>query len=783
MLDLQCYGWGIVVENVISTAVDGLSVKDSLSEKYRKNNIGFYTDSKQTINIENILLNRIEFLNVNLFEPDDQVVERMLRYTVTGLKREEIEDSEKAEIKEDIKKSYIFIFRKHFANIFIALYVIGIILFLVAGIIAAILSVIKATGIDKAYYKKISIEWLKAFVQMFLLIIYMVGVLQLNSAILSRCGKYVENLIANNQGGLTDFGENYTIFETLRTRSYSLKLSIGAPAVLMYIILVWYTIKFLIMYIRRLIIVYVYAIFGPIVMAANLIQKILTGKSKIQVTWVKEFTLNVLIQSLQAAIYVIFIPEIYNIATQTVAGFFLMFILIRFLFEFENILRQIFDLKSGARHSSLENVLTNTRITQFAAVSAIRPSGTVKKEVRNITKKVVKPIKSAIGTGVSAAVSLSYNTFQAGREALDKRREVNEQLREEGYNIRGDGARKAIASVSGRISDARKNFTEKVEARKKEKEKNELIDILKAKGSSEDEIALLMGKDKEYALTEEEKDKIRMFEGKMSRRKGEKLYNKKYGKTNIAKIKDIAKSLVDEKDGQKRISMGKLGFNSKTGKITMSNTVQERIKKGFMKSYNIKSEKEYDNIKKDMKTGLKTGVAISGAVLFAPIRAVDKGMESTYILSAIMSNLKLVEGKKKIIKKPVFKDGNMTFKNIKKEEKIYRRKIKQQTKIRKKEEKLESKQKAKKQIINQKPVAANMKIEKQKMDSKKPKNKNNYKASATGKKAKSTKRDQALGLDRNNKNFEDKDKKMKTKYKARGRKGGRAKNKKRSQDK
>ena len=99
---------------------------------------------------------------------------------------------------------------------------------------------INSVASDKAKYKGMLIDWLIGFIFIFIMHYFMMIILKINESLVE---------IIQRVGGVGD--EGLSLYETVRTRAYSLKFTVGTSGAIMYMFLVYYTIKYLVIYIKR----------------------------------------------------------------------------------------------------------------------------------------------------------------------------------------------------------------------------------------------------------------------------------------------------------------------------------------------------------------------------------------------------------------------------------------------------------------------------------------------------------------------------------------------------
>ena len=611
-------GWGSIIEALLTDSLDSLVVKSASPDKYRKINKEFYTDSKRTVNVENIFFNRVEVLNVNFFESKDSVKKRLLKYSPSGLEVAELygidvediteEDLAKAEqdAMDALEEGPVLIIKDYFAILFRILYGLALGILLGALILNAILASLESAGARKATYKERAKDWLRALFETVLVLIYMVGILQLHTWLIDFLADVADSSMTNLAGNYiqTDMGQNYTIMETIRTRAYAFKFSVGFPASIMYIVLIWYTIKFFLMYVKRFLVLFFLSVLGPILMVYDLIMKTIKGKSEIRMDWIKEYTFNVLIQAVHAFVYVIFIPISYNLASQSIIGFIIMFMLLKFLLEADGIIRQIFNIRGARRHSTLDNVTKKSTLKDYmggvAVASFVGSKSLPTRKLKEVSKKVIKPAKFVAGRTGDLVLRGAYNTRQI----------IKETLRDD----KGAGDQAELA-------------------KKQEKKDIKVKDVLRLQGYSEQEIKDRIGPDATIPFSEEQKDRIRLLEVSQTRKtnlvvKG--VNRVKYTGNRLRRVvRDMSE--VDDK-GRRRIRSGMFEYDTDKEKIVFKDSLHDKFRESVIKEFEMgKGEKgraEYDKTVKDLKMATSIGAkTFVGAALF-PVSLIDSSVSS-----------------------------------------------------------------------------------------------------------------------------------------------------------
>lgn len=368
----QFLGWGNIIEELVNSAInDATGIKtvtvdksqgtsnenlnensnEAVSSSSEKQKL--YTPSatntmwsNDRINIEDIIYNRVPILDINFLDVN------LDRY-------KKIEESERAqasagdEIQVISEDSIVYALRSNIAKWYIVIRQICIIVLLLLLIYLGIRLAISTIASDKAKYKGMLVAWLTSFIVVFCIHYFMMVVIEINEVLVDIFAEASQNAIDNSDNGTG----SKSIYDTIRTRAYSLKLSEGFPATIFYMVLIYFLIRFLFIYIKRYFTIMILALMGPIMSLKNCFDKISTGKSKSMSKWMYDFALNVFLQTIHAILYCMFMVIAFDLATNSIAGFIMALIVLNFIFKAEKIFMNIFNFEGRA--SSLRDVNEN----------------------------------------------------------------------------------------------------------------------------------------------------------------------------------------------------------------------------------------------------------------------------------------------------------------------------------------------------------------------------------------------------------------------------------------
>ena len=241
--------------------------------------------------------------------------------------------------------------------------------------IAAMLIVLIGIGIkmaistiasEKAVYKRMLADWLAGLIILVSVHYIMWFIIQINDTLVGVVKDsansinqvqlkqlYDKNDAKGEKKEVSNEEIEISVYEEIRTRAYDPKLSVGLSGMLMYMTLVYFAIRYSLVYLKRFLTMVVLTLMGPPVGVAYALQKAISGKSSTFKAWLTEYVMNVIIQTVHALIYAIFISQALVLSLQSVAGMIVALIFMNFALKAEKLFKQIFKMSSEG--SLLEN--------------------------------------------------------------------------------------------------------------------------------------------------------------------------------------------------------------------------------------------------------------------------------------------------------------------------------------------------------------------------------------------------------------------------------------------
>lgn len=382
-------------------------------------NVQLKTSSKANVTIENIVYNKIPILDINFFN---------------------FESAGGAVVDED---GVIYIIKENVAMWYYIFRIMAILIMLLVLIYLGIKMAITTVSEKKAVYKEMLISWIAGFILVFAISYIMYAIIHVNESFISWVIPKYED------------GTELSLYETVRTKAYSLKASTGFAGMIMYIVLVYYSIRFLVMYFKRFLTVIILAIMSPFVAVAYALEKVnKNGKGgEIYGNWFKDFLYSVMIQSIHALIYTLFISIILKLTEASLLGILLSFIFLGFMVRIDKVVRRIFGL-DGKNTGKI--ALGDIKAAREIGKSVVGGKGKVHKLGKRygnyLGNTVGRPFGAALGRAGNAMNNLrdrlGYEEVEIDPKEQEKRKkeqEARKERRQEGFKDAALGAKAGLS--------------------------------------------------------------------------------------------------------------------------------------------------------------------------------------------------------------------------------------------------------------------------------------------------------------------------------------------------
>lgn len=199
---------------------------------------------------------------------------------------------------------------------------------------------ISSTGQEKAKYKKMIVDWVAAICILFVLqyiMAFIIDIVEKISNILktSLIGSQGEDILMSNLRSSVGVSEDFELM---------------FPELIMYLVLVIYTIMFTIQYVKRLIYMGFFTMIAPLIALTYPLDRIKDGQAQAFTIWLREYIFNALLQPLHLLIYYIFVGSAMDLATTNPIY---AIIVIGFMLPAEKFFRKMFGFDKSTSTSQL----------------------------------------------------------------------------------------------------------------------------------------------------------------------------------------------------------------------------------------------------------------------------------------------------------------------------------------------------------------------------------------------------------------------------------------------
>lgn len=328
------------------------------------------------------------------------------------------------------------------ATWFYILRLLSIAAMLIVLIVVGIKMAISTVASDKAVYKRMLVDWLAGFIVLMVIHYGIYAVIKINEMAVAVVEEFATTLNADKIANLelmqlsetsdTDLNDGNTegtsgytndeleikVYEEIRTRAYDPKLSVGLTGMIMYMTLVYFAVRYTIVYVKRYFTVIVLTLMGPPLGVAYALQKALSGKTPAMKKWTSEFISTVFIQVIHAILYGVFITQALILSLGSVAGMIIALVFMNYVLKADKLFRKVFKIGTGgsiageaadagdpenikSSWSGLKSLATAEGTKELAKTMAAMPHVTAAKAVGKVA--VAGAAVGAVGIGKGAA--------------------------------------------------------------------------------------------------------------------------------------------------------------------------------------------------------------------------------------------------------------------------------------------------------------------------------------------------------------------------------------------
>lgn len=317
-------GWVSIVESLIQTIMLKLSGHSSkVAYTDFVNGISATSYSGTKVTVESLFYNQVPITDANFFNFESaggySLMDKNGNPTLLY------------QLRKAVAKGYVIIRDVSIAiTLFILIYM---------GIRMALSSIAE----KKAQYKQQLIAWVTALGIIMFIHFFMYAVFFINDALLD----IIKGLAAESvQGVLGVSTGELSLYDAIRTKAYSFNFVDGTIGLIFYIILIYFLIRFSLIYLKRMLTTYLLAMMGTVVGAKYAFDKANGRKSKSLSKWMRDYSFNILLQSIHALIYTLLMTIALKVALTSFTGIVIAVVVLRFLLEADKIFIRIFGVSS-----------------------------------------------------------------------------------------------------------------------------------------------------------------------------------------------------------------------------------------------------------------------------------------------------------------------------------------------------------------------------------------------------------------------------------------------------
>lgn len=634
-------GWIEVGEMILTWILD---IDNSL-DKVNTDSMDVY--AQKTVNVESILFNRVPILNANIFETAS------VEYDTN--KTEQETDADKIAKNDEI----VPIIRNAVAKWYYILRLIAIAFMLLVLIFVGIKMALSTVASEKAVYKQMLIDWVAGMIIVFTIHYIMISIFAINDAIVNG----LQALLAGNneiqleeyQYGLDENGKvesktfnemETTLYESARTRAYSLSLTDGFTGLIIYGVLVYYAWRFAIKYFIRVFNIMILTIVAPVISASYALNKVMTGKSKIFSGWLTEYVINVIIQLFHVIIYVSFVSIALKLSAESLPGAILAFVLLHFMLESEKLLRTLFKMSGGK--GSLSGEMDRVGIQEVKAGIKNLPDmmigGATGKKLMKATYRVAtKPARALAETAFGSYMAKKANEKE---EEERKEEEARKRLEEEIQNLQENKK-----GVEARKQHFDEEYNKAMSRKKTQKNQKQLSGILEKQKRANADLELINSQLEERLEEQKDFEEIKKLENL------QKTFAEGTLEGTIANLFDPKQYATKGADGKyhrmKTLRKGGVKgafWRKKVDSIGMRFMENAKLKNILnLSSEEVKELKNYYKITKSNVVGFAAGIVGFPALVVNPTLGI------ALLGQAGMSGMRMATKRRQIKNRPSYK--------------------------------------------------------------------------------------------------------------------------------
>lgn len=342
----------------------------------------------------------------------------------------EVNDEIESGEREDEKAPVVIQLKTLVAGWYYVLRLLSLAAMLIVLIGIGIKMAISTIASEKAVYKRMLVDWIAGLLILFFVHYIMWFIIDINDTLVGVIKDsansinqvqlkqlYDKNDAKGEKKEISNEEIEISVYEEIRTRAYDPKLSVGLSGMIMYMTLVYFAVRYSLVYLKRFLTLVVLTLMGPPVGVAYALQKAMSGKSSTFKAWLTEYVMNVIIQTVHALIYAVFISQALLLSLQSVAGMIVALIFMNFALKAEKLFKQIFKmssegslLESAEQAGDAERIRSNIQAARGLYMGAKPVAGAL------MNTPFAKAVKGAGKAGLAGAAYVAFHDRSNGKK-------------------------------------------------------------------------------------------------------------------------------------------------------------------------------------------------------------------------------------------------------------------------------------------------------------------------------------------------------------------------------
>lgn len=351
MVRMQIVGWANLIENLVQHIVLGLSGDYSASSIWE----GIFGTSATSasgdrITVESIFFNQIPILDANFFNMTTAGGHELTTQEEALIGP--IRPGESRTISVPDEENVVYLLKRNLRTIYVAIRNLSIALLLFGLVALGIKIAISSSAEKKAEYKKLLISWVTAMAIVIFIHIFMYAIFVINDTMVDMCKSWGQAAVNQEAASVLQYSqsrEELNLYDAIRVKAYAFDWREGIPATIIYIFMIYLIIRFLFIYLKRYLTIYILALSGAFMGVKYAFDKMLGKKTTSLNKWLKDFSFNVLLQTVHAFIYILFMTVALAVSQNSLGGALICFVILNFMLKADGIIIKIFGLdKAGS---------------------------------------------------------------------------------------------------------------------------------------------------------------------------------------------------------------------------------------------------------------------------------------------------------------------------------------------------------------------------------------------------------------------------------------------------